>query len=59
MKTMIYKERQRNRQGIGLNIDDSCWNLDLLLEKEITLEVDMFRVQEVMIVMSKLLYMLF
>ncbi len=36
MKTMIYKKKRRNRQGIGLNIDDSCWNLDLLLEKEIT-----------------------
>ena len=30
------QEKRRNRQGIGLNIDDSCWNLDLLLEKEIT-----------------------
>ena len=30
------QEKTRNRQGIGLNIDDSCWNLDLLLEKEIT-----------------------
>ncbi|WP_419233669.1 LPS-assembly protein LptD [Aliarcobacter cryaerophilus] len=30
------QENTRNRQGIGLNIDDSCWNLDLLLEKEIT-----------------------
>lgn len=30
------QEKARNRQGIGLNIDDSCWNLDLLLEKEIT-----------------------
>ena len=33
---MIQKKKLRNRQGIGLNIDDSCWNLDLLLEKEIT-----------------------
>ena len=23
------QEKTRNRQGIGLNIDDSCWNLDL------------------------------
>ncbi|MFY9104603.1 LPS-assembly protein LptD [Aliarcobacter cryaerophilus] len=30
------QEKTRNRQGIGLNVDDSCWNLDLLLEKEIT-----------------------
>ena len=30
------QEKRRSRQGIGLNIDDSCWNLDLLLEKEIT-----------------------
>lgn len=30
------QQKTRNRQGIGLNIDDSCWNLDLLLEKEIT-----------------------
>ena len=30
------EKKLRNRQGIGLNIDDSCWNLDLLLEKEIT-----------------------
>lgn len=30
------QEKTRNKQGIGLNIDDSCWNLDLLLEKEIT-----------------------
>ena len=30
------QEKTRNRQGIGLNIDDNCWNLDLLLEKEIT-----------------------
>lgn len=30
------QEKTRSRQGIGLNIDDSCWNLDLLLEKEIT-----------------------
>ncbi|MGJ0330735.1 LPS-assembly protein LptD [Aliarcobacter cryaerophilus] len=30
------QEKRRNRQGIGLNIDDSCWNLDLLLEKETT-----------------------
>ncbi|MCT7467304.1 LPS-assembly protein LptD [Aliarcobacter cryaerophilus] len=30
------EKKIRNRQGIGLNIDDSCWNLDLLLEKEIT-----------------------
>ncbi|MGJ0320124.1 LPS-assembly protein LptD [Aliarcobacter cryaerophilus] len=30
------QEKSRTRQGIGLNIDDSCWNLDLLLEKEIT-----------------------
>ncbi|WP_198305794.1 LPS-assembly protein LptD [Arcobacter vandammei] len=30
------KEKVRSRQGIGLNIDDSCWNLDLMVEKEIT-----------------------
>ena len=30
------KEKVRSRQGIGLNIDDSCWNLDLMLEKEVT-----------------------
>lgn len=30
------KENVRNRQGIGINIDDSCWNLDLKVEKEIT-----------------------
>ncbi|MGJ0351867.1 LPS-assembly protein LptD [Aliarcobacter cryaerophilus] len=30
------QQKTRNRQGIGLNIDDICWNLDLLLEKEIT-----------------------
>ncbi|MGJ0356741.1 LPS-assembly protein LptD [Aliarcobacter cryaerophilus] len=30
------QQKTRNRQGIGLNIDDGCWNLDLLLEKEIT-----------------------
>lgn len=29
------KDKVRNRQGIGLNIDDSCWNLDLRVEKEI------------------------
>ncbi len=29
------KDKVRNRQGIGLNIDDSCWNLDLLVEKDI------------------------
>ncbi|MBL3520078.1 LPS-assembly protein LptD [Arcobacter lanthieri] len=30
------EEKLRNKQGITLNIDDSCWNLDLRLEKEIT-----------------------
>ena len=25
----------RNKQGIGFNIDDSCWNLDLKFEHEI------------------------
>ncbi len=30
------KEKVRSRQGIGMNIDDSCWNLDLMVEKEIT-----------------------
>ena len=25
----------RNKQGIGFNIDDSCWNLDLKFENEI------------------------
>ncbi|AXK48848.1 organic solvent tolerance protein [Aliarcobacter trophiarum LMG 25534] len=30
------QEKIRNRQGIGLNIDDSCWNLDLRVEREIT-----------------------
>lgn len=30
------QEKVKNRQGIRLNIDDSCWNLDLRLEKEIT-----------------------
>ncbi|CAM3468244.1 LPS-assembly protein LptD [Arcobacter aquimarinus] len=29
------KEKVRNRQGIGFNIDDSCWNLDLSIEREI------------------------
>lgn len=29
-------EKIRNRQGVGLNIDDNCWNLDLRVEKEIT-----------------------
>lgn len=29
------QEKTRNRQGIGLNIDDSCWNLDLRFENEI------------------------
>lgn len=29
------KDKTRNIQGIGLNINDSCWNLDLLVEKEI------------------------
>ena len=29
------KEKTRNRQGIGLTIDDNCWNLDLSVEKEI------------------------
>jgi LPS-assembly protein len=29
------KEKIRNKQGLGFNIDDSCWNLDLSLEREI------------------------
>ena len=28
-------ENMRNKQGIGFNIDDSCWNLDLKFEHEI------------------------
>ncbi|WP_418185612.1 LPS-assembly protein LptD [Aliarcobacter vitoriensis] len=30
------EEKLRNKQGVRLNIDDDCWNLDLRLEKEIT-----------------------
>ena len=30
------KEKIRSRQGVGINIDDNCWNLDLMVEKEIT-----------------------
>ena len=30
------KEKIKNKQGIALNIDDMCWNLDLRLEKDIT-----------------------
>ena len=29
------KEKVRNKQGVGFNIDDSCWNLDLSIEREI------------------------
>lgn len=29
------KEKIRNKQGVGFNIDDSCWNLDLSIEREI------------------------
>ncbi|MFY4821034.1 LPS-assembly protein LptD, partial [Aliarcobacter butzleri] len=29
------KEKTKNRQGIGLTINDNCWNLDLSVEKEI------------------------
>src|SRR5574344_301598 len=29
------KEKVRSKQGIGFNIDDSCWNLDLMVEKDI------------------------
>lgn len=28
-------ENIKNRQGVSLNINDSCWNLDLRLEKEV------------------------
>ena len=28
-------ENMRNKQGIGFNIDDNCWNLDLKFEHEI------------------------
>lgn len=28
-------ENMRNRQGVGLNINDSCWNLDLKYEDQI------------------------
>lgn len=30
------KEKIRNKQGIGLNIDDMCWNLDFRIEKDLT-----------------------
>ena len=29
------KEKIRSRQGVGINIDDNCWNLDLMVEKDI------------------------
>ena len=29
------KEKIRNKQGVGFNIDDSCWNLDFSVEREI------------------------
>lgn len=28
-------EKVRNKQGIGFNINDLCWNLDIKLESEI------------------------
>jgi LPS-assembly protein len=28
-------ENTKSREGVSLNIDDSCWNLDLRLENEV------------------------